>query len=190
MRTPSRRIEIIRSPPIKKKFINWLRKEESSGKWVREVESPITPISQYSKTFKNPISKVHQNQNFINSPNSQISLKHSLKATIKTPSKTRLFQPTIISKSQSQAPSKHYSISPKPNKTKRSSRKYIKSKRNIPSNKNSEILYGSVYDNKSETPNNLNQFRSCQDHRLIDFTSISNNNYLASPQSKLINLRF
>jgi hypothetical protein len=186
---PNRRIEVIRSPPIKKKFINWLRKEESSGKWIRQAESPLKQLPDYAKGY-NIIQNVSPQRHQINSPKSQISLKHSLKATIRTPSKTTLLRPKIINKSRSQIPNKNYSISPKPTKTRRSKRKYIQSKKNLFFEKADETLYGSVYDNKPEKPYELDQFRSCQNHRQIDFTPVRSNSKISTPLSNINNPRF
>ena len=187
---PSRRIEIIRSPPIKKKFVNWLRKEESSGKWIRQAESPIKQISEYCKMYNNLIPNVSPYRNSINSPASQMSLKHSLKTTIRTPSKTPIFRPKIINKSRSQVPNKNYSISPRPNKTRRSKQKFIKSKKNLFFEKDVDTIYQSVYDNKSDIQVDLSQFRSYQNHRTIDCKSGKSKSKMTSPLSIVTNLRF
>ena len=172
-KTQKKRIEIIRSPPIKKKLINWLTKESSSGKWLRQATSPFQQMNPNFASLQKPNPFTHSTQTvFMGSPKSQISLKHSLKATIKTPYGTPNLKPRILSKTRS--PISHYqlSVSPKPGKSSNSKLAISKFKQKISAKKYYQnYLHDSAFQEKQEKPfEGLSHFRSCQNHQEIRFT--------------------
>lgn len=169
-RRPGRRIEIIRSPPIKKKVTNWLRREERSGKWVRQAQSPDSSFAPGIRPVTHKI--------ILNSPpprltalsRPQTPLKHSLKATIRATSKTGAPRGTGPKKGRSQVTRPKSSVSPQPTRKRESQVTLSRLKKNLlTQKKDGDSLYGSVLDRTLEKPSyNLSQYRSCQHYQPVE----------------------
>ena len=166
VRKPKKRVEIVRSPPIKKKFINWLRKEESSGKWVRQIESPSRQMKTQYTSIPSKIRQVKSPPP--ESPKSQVCIKHSLKATIRTPSKSP--QPKIVKKTRSHLSYHNASVSPQPIRSKVRQIYSNMKKKHMLKSVGDPLLNDSMLSHAVSKPEyDLANFRSCQNHRQINF---------------------
>lgn len=164
---PRRRIEIIKSPPIKKKFTNWLRKEETSGKWVRQVESPNNLVTS---GFRAGPRRIYMNSpphsKLGESSRSQTPLKYSLKTTIAVSSNTGVKNAGALKKARSQVAQSKCSVSPNPARKRQSRVTLSRLKKSLLlQKKDDHPLYGSCLEQSSHK---LEQFRSCQNNRNME----------------------
>lgn len=163
-KNPRRRIEIIKSPPIKKKYTNWLRQEEISGKWVRQAESPANLVTSGLRMGPRrvylrspPPSKLGE------SSRSQTPLE----ATIRMYSNIALQKSKVLKKARSQVTQPKKSVHPAPAKKRQSRVTLSRLKKSLLlQKKDDHPLYGSGFDTGLEqSSHNLEQYRSCQNHR-------------------------